>query len=72
MGERILGELGDRMVEAGLKAMFRPSSSGVFGGWTGGATDIGTTQPRSYWRSDMRAALEAAFEELLKEPADDR
>ena len=61
MSERIRGETGTRMVEAGLTAL-------LGGMWTGGAGQIGLNQPRSDWRSDMRAALEAAFEELLKDP----
>jgi hypothetical protein len=60
MVERIRGETGDRMVEAALRSMLRA--------WAGTATDIGLTQPRSYWRHNMRAALEAAFAELLKDP----
>ena len=61
MSGRIRGEVGNRMIDAALTAALGSM-------WTGTATDIGKTQPRSYWRRDMRAALEAAFDELLKDP----
>lgn len=59
--ERIRGKLGDDMVEAAMLA-FMPDM------WAGNAGQIGLNQPRSCWRGDMRRALEAAFEALLKEP----
>lgn len=62
----IAGELGERMVEAGLRALM--PAAGIFGGWEGNATDLGVTSPRSDWRRRMRRALEAAFEELESEP----
>lgn len=66
-GERITGALGKRMTEAALTALMPPSDSGVFGGWAGGATDLGVQWPRDSWRHAMRRALEAAFNELLKD-----
>ncbi len=64
--ERIRGETGDRMVQAALLKLI-PGEPGW--GWAGPATDLGVTTYRSDWRRRMRSALEAAFEELLKDPA---
>ena len=61
--ERIRGETGDRMIEAALLKII-PGQPGW--GWAGPATDLGVTTYRSDWRSRMRAALEAAFDELLR------
>lgn len=60
MADRIRGSLGERMIDAALKGL-EPDF-----GWTGG--NYGIKQPASNWRSGMRRALEAAFEELLRDP----
>lgn len=62
--ERIRGEVGDRMIDVGLTALLDDL-------WTGNAGSIGLTQPRRDWRAGMKAALEVAFDELLKEPPHD-
>lgn len=69
MGERLRGPLGDRMIQSALLELLPGSPKGPFDGWGGTATDIGLTTYRSDWRRRMRAALEAAFEELLKDPS---
>lgn len=66
MGDRIRGETGDRMVEAAMLALIPGNKDR---GWPGPATDLGVTTYRSDWRRRMRAALEAAFDELLKDPS---
>lgn len=56
--DRIRGALGERMVKAALRAL-EPNFA-----WT--SDNYGINQPLSHWKDDMRDALEAAFEELLK------
>ena len=70
MAERITGDLGRRMVDRALEALM--PRDGIFSGWQGNATDLGVTWPRSIWRSRMRSALEASFDELLREPGTPR
>ena len=61
---RLSGALQARVVEAGLRAFMREM-------WTGGAGQIGINEPRNHWRWRMEAGLEAAFDELLKDPSHD-
>lgn len=57
---RIRGRLGERMVDAALK--------GLHPDFTWGGGNYGINWPGDDWRWNMRRALEAAFDELLKEP----
>lgn len=59
--QRVTGKLGDRMVNAALDALERP-------GFFHHSGNYGIKQPLDMWRSAMRRSLEAAFDELLKEP----
>lgn len=54
----VTGPRGERMIDAALGALLI--------GWGGSAEEVGCTQPRSYWREDMRRALTAALRELME------
>ena len=60
MTQRIKGALGERMIDAALKGLVPEWD------WNSGNYKLG--QHASDWRRGMRRGLEAAFDELLKEP----